>query len=99
MLQVLFQNQTTEETKTKVESASTEAEIRAVLATSTPSPWPENRNIQSEKNSEAAAYQHTEVGRSRLNKGMNIYILFFSSTYISRLFCLQFINPSFMALI
>ncbi|XP_034169614.1 olfactomedin-like 2Ba isoform X2 [Pangasianodon hypophthalmus] len=51
-------NQTTE--KTKVQSVPPEPEIRAVLPTSAPPPWRENRKKQSEKSSEAAAYQHTE---------------------------------------
>ncbi|KAF5890766.1 olfactomedin-like protein 2B, partial [Clarias magur] len=52
---VLFQNKTSE--KTKVESVPQEPEIKP---TSIPSPWHENKKQQSEKSSEAAAYQHTE---------------------------------------
>lgn len=60
--QVLFQNQNTE--KTTVERVPLEPEIRAVPPTSTTTPWEENRKKQNGKSSEAAAFQHSEVGRS-----------------------------------
>ncbi|KAM9443798.1 olfactomedin-like 2Ba [Clarias gariepinus] len=52
---VLFQNKTSE--KIKVESVLQEPEIKP---TSMPLPWQENKKQQSEKDSEAAAYQHTK---------------------------------------
>lgn len=61
-LQVLFQKQNAE--KTKVESVPAEPETKPVPPTSTPTPSSENRQKQSEKSSEAAAFQHSEVGRS-----------------------------------
>lgn len=84
--QVLFQNQTTE--KTKEESVPPGPEITAVLPTSAPPAWHENGKKQGEKSSEAAAYQHVEVGQSKHtnSQGWNITSVFVLPYYSNALF-------------